>query len=171
MGQEDVEYRFAGAVDAASVAALLRALDSHYLPEKTHPSKAVYLAMVGRVFDSREGTRFVLAIRKGKPVGIACIAILRPGNSLKGLIYVKDLFVVEAARSIGIGRGLMGFLASLALAKGIGRIELATDTDNQGARRLYEALGASKPEKIAYRFEVEAMKRMADPDVAVPDDE
>lgn len=161
---DTIEYRFAGAVDAASVAALLRALDSHYHPEKTHPSKAVYLQMVGRVFDGREGTRFVLAIRNGKPVGIACIAILRPGNSLKGLIFLKDLFVVEAARGLGIGRGLMGFLSQLALAKGIGRIDLMTDSDNDGAVRLYEALGGKRREKVAFTFDIDAMKKLADPE-------
>lgn len=157
-----LSYRFAGVADAIPAATLLQALDTYYHPDKPHPSVATYGEMVTRTLSTAEGTRFALAFSGEQPVGIACIAVLRPGNSLKGLIFLKDLFVMEAARGAGVGRGLMGFLSRFALAEGIGRIDLQTDTDNEGARKLYEALGGTRREKVAYSFGAEAMSDLSE---------
>lgn len=153
---------FAGRSDASAVAQLLREMDAHYRPSDILPEIAVYRAMVEKTLDEHEGTRFALAFAPdGEPMGVACVAILRPGRNLQGLIYLKDLFVSAAARSRGIGRALMQFLASHALADGIGRIDFTTDPANTGAQRLYDELGAARQEKVSYTLTMPDMQRLA----------
>ena len=142
---------FATPADAPRVAELIGAMDAHYRPGETLPPAGDYRAMVAATLREREGTRFVLASgADGAPLGLACIAVIRPGRDLKGLVYLKDLFVVEAARGRGLGRRLMAFIARFAADNGIGRIDFTTDRGNEGAQRLYAALGAQAVEKIYY---------------------
>ncbi|MDJ1159700.1 GNAT family N-acetyltransferase [Chelatococcus sp. SYSU_G07232] len=144
--------RFATAADATAVAGLIDALDRYYLGEARAPGYARTLAMVETVFATREGTHFLLASLGDRPVGVACLAVLRPGHRLQGVVFVKDLFVLEALRGRGIGAAMLRAIAAFARDSGIGRIDLTTDMANAGARRLYERLGATRMEKVFYRF-------------------
>ncbi len=156
------EIGFADAAAIPEVARLLRAMDAFYRPGEALPDDATYLATVRRTMETREGTRFVLARAGGAAVGLACIAVLRPGRNLAGLVFLKDLFVDESARDRGVGRALMGFLARFAVEHGIGRIDLTTGRDNAGARRLYAALGGEEQDKVFFSFPAERLRRMAD---------
>jgi GNAT superfamily N-acetyltransferase len=147
--------RLAGPEDAAAVAALLHALDAHYLGEDRAPPIEAALAMVQRTLAAKEGTRFALAFAGGRPVGIACFALVRPGHRLGGLIYLKDLFVEASARGHGVGAGLMRWLAAYARVQGVARIDLTTERDNPGSQALYERLGGRRMDtKIFYRFDL-----------------
>jgi len=153
---------FATLADTADVAQLIAAMDAHYRPGETLPPVDDYRAMVAATLREREGTRFVIARgADGTPFGLACIAVIRPGRDLKGLVYLKDLFVVEQARGRGLGRSLMAFLARFATDNGIGRIDFTTDRDNEGAQRLYAALGARVMEKIYYTLPGEQLAALA----------
>jgi len=154
--------RIAGPDDAGPVAELLRAMDRHYRPDAALPSPPEYERMVASTISGREGTRFVLCLSgEGKPLGIGCFAVLRPGRDIKGLVYVKDLFVKEEARGQGIGTEIMRFLARFCLDRGIGRIDLGTDASNEGAQRLCAALGGEAADKVSYAFWTDALKRIA----------
>ena len=119
--------------------------------------------MVALTLKSREGTRFLVArTADGRPVGLACVAIMRPGRDLKGLIYLKDLFVVAEARGHGIGSRLLQFLATFASENGIARIDFTTDHGNLEAQRLYVSLGAVVQKKIYYSLPVQTMQHRAD---------
>jgi ribosomal protein S18 acetylase RimI-like enzyme len=115
-----------------------------------------------QVFVEREGTRFVLARGDGEPLGVACIAVIRPGRDLKGLVYLKDLFVVETARGYGVGKRIMRFLAHFANENGIGRIDFTTDRSNEAAQRFYALLGACAQQKMHYTLAGEALRELAD---------
>jgi len=85
----------------------------------------------------------VLAIEDGAPAGFALFFhnfstfLGRPG------LYLEDLFVREASRGRGIGKALLVHLASLAVARGYGRVEWAVLDWNQPAIEFYRSLGAS----------------------------
>ncbi|MFY0100128.1 GNAT family N-acetyltransferase, partial [Acinetobacter baumannii] len=81
----------------------------------------------------RFGTQFALARHAGRPVGLAAFAVIHPGRRLKGLIFLKDLFVAPEARGLGTGEALMRFLARFAVDNGIGRIDLTAEPHNEGA--------------------------------------
>lgn len=158
--RDDLTIRAAEAADAADVGLMLNALDTHYLGPDRAPTAAAAAAMAERAIAQGEGTRFALADLDGRPVGLACYALLRPGHRLGGVLWLKDLFVRDEARGRGVGRAILAFLAGEARAHGIARIDLTTEPDNAGARRLYESLGARAIEKVFLRIEGDALGRM-----------
>ncbi|SDQ96609.1 Ribosomal protein S18 acetylase RimI [Rhizobiales bacterium GAS113] len=155
------EIRFAEAADASAVATLLRAMDTHYRPGDALPLAAEYAACVTRTLEAKEGTRFVLCLAAGEPLGVACIGVLRPGRDLKGLVFVKDVFVCQEAQGHGIGTKLMRFLAGFAIEQGLGRIDLTTPVSNSGAQRLYAALDGVVQHKMCFTFPIESLQRLA----------
>lgn len=136
-------------------------MDEHYRPSEALPAPATYAAIAEATIRTQEGTRFVLCFADGRPAGLACLAVLRPGRDLKGLIFVKDLFVRAELRSRGLGRAMMRFIAEFALGQGIGRIDLAAGEDNPGARRLYEELGGLVRPAVYFNFPEDALRRLA----------
>mgnify|MGYP000320445215 CR=1 FL=1 len=160
-----VAVRLATLSDRDAVATLIEAMDRHY--QSPVPDARKIGAAVGRWLagDGTDG-RIALAFDGDNPVGIAIFAILHPGVALTGLMFVKDIFVINAARGRGAGDAIMRFLAAYCVENGIGRIDLQTEDDNAGARRFYERLGGDLQDwKVAYRFSGEALKAMArDPD-------
>lgn len=125
------------------------------------PALDDYAAMVATTMAEREGTRFVLCFHNGEPAGLGCFVVLRPGRDLTGLIFIKDLFVRDELRSKGLGRELMRFIADFAISAGIGRIDLATAQDNDGARRFYERLGGVLGTAVYYSFPQSALRTLA----------
>lgn len=147
-----IHIRLATLEDAADVAALVRAVDLHYVgPDVAQPLEPTR-AMVEQSMRGSEGTRYAVAYREGRPVGLACFAVLRPGFKLSGLLFVKELFVESRARGRAVGAALMGWLADYARARGITRIDLTTDGTNTDAQAFYERLGAERMNKVFYRF-------------------
>jgi GNAT superfamily N-acetyltransferase len=153
--------RFADQADIVAIAKLLAAMDAHYRPGVHLAGDDEYAGMVARTIKTQEGTRFVLCLAEGKPAGLACCAILRPGRDRKGLLFVKDLFVRNEWRGQGLGRGLMRFLAAFALEQGIGRIDLATDVSNDGAQRLYDELGGVRRPAVYFTFPDNVLRKVA----------
>src|SRR5262245_48299336 len=127
-------------------------MDAHYHPGAALADDDQYAGMIDRTIRTREGTRFVLGFLAGKPAGLACFAIIRPGRERKGLVFVKDLFVHAEHRGKGLGRTMMSFLASFTLEQGLGRIELATDPANEDAQRLYSDLGGIRRPAVHFTF-------------------
>lgn len=152
--------RFADETDIDAVAELLRAMDAYY--GDPLPALEDYVAMIARTMAQEEGTRFVLCRHEGKPAGLACFAVLRPGQELSGLLFVKDLFVRDGLRSRGLGRELMRFIADFAVSAGIGRVDLATAQDNHGARKLYERLGGVLATAVYYSFPKSALRKLTE---------
>lgn len=144
--------RLATSEDAPDVAKLVRALDLHYAGPEVAKPLAPTLSMIEQTMREGEGTRFALAFRDGRAVGLACFAILRPGFRLTGLLFVKELFVTEDARGQAVGAALLRWLADYARERGVTRIDLTTDGANRGAQAFYERLGADRMNKVFYRF-------------------
>jgi ribosomal protein S18 acetylase RimI-like enzyme len=158
MTAKNMSFRLATEADCDAVAAIIVAMAAHY-GEVGIPTEVNAAAdMVRNTLSTQEGTQFLLATGiDSTPVGVACFVVIRPGRKLKGLIYLKDIFVPSACRGTGIGRQLLVELARYAQAHDIGRIDLRTDSTNLGAQRLYEGLGAVRLEKIAYTFDPAAL--------------
>jgi ribosomal protein S18 acetylase RimI-like enzyme len=83
---------------------------------------------------------------------MAAYSFLWPAAGLTTSLYLKELYVGAAHRRAGVGRALMDGLGAIAARLGLSRVEWTTDTSNEGAQALYEAL-AAKPltSKIFYR--------------------
>jgi GNAT superfamily N-acetyltransferase len=154
--------RLAGPEDHGAVAAMNRAMDLFYNPELPPSSADEVSALMRRIeTDDHLGSLVALAFSEGRPVGIAFFVLVHPGRRLGGVLFVKDLFVVEDMRGAGTGEALMGFLARFARDKGITRIDLTAEPQNAGAQRFYERLGMKVRPAIYYRLEGEGVDTLA----------
>jgi GNAT superfamily N-acetyltransferase len=76
-------------------------------------------------------------------------------------LYLEDLFVPPAHRGRGIGKRLLGELASIAVERGCARLEWAVLDWNQPAIDFYRALGATPMDEwTTFRLSGEALERL-----------
>ncbi|MGF1626266.1 MAG: GNAT family N-acetyltransferase [Alphaproteobacteria bacterium] len=156
-----LRIRLAGGDDAATVTDLFHATDAHYWGAAA-PSYAATAAHVrDHVLAPGSGCEIALAERDGVGLGYATFAVLYPAPDLGGALFMKDLFVTGEARSSGIGEAMIRFLAAEALRRGCVRFDWSAETENQGALRLYDRLGAQRvPNKVYYRLQADALHRL-----------
>ena len=58
-------------------------------------------------------------------------------------IYLEDLFVLPEYRRQGIGKAMLNYLADLALARDVGRLEWSVLDWNENAISFYQEMGAT----------------------------
>ncbi len=76
-------------------------------------------------------------------------------------IYLEDLYVRQKFRGQGCGEALLRHLASIALARGCGRLEWSVLDWNQRAIAFYKSLGAvPMSEWTIYRVTGDALARL-----------
>jgi len=114
------------------------------------------------LFGAKPFAEVVIAEWEGAPAGFALFFhnystfLARPG------IYLEDLFVRPEHRARGIGKALLQHLASLAVARGCGRLEWSVLDWNVDAIGFYEKLGARPQDDwTVYRVTGEALTRLA----------
>ncbi len=79
----------------------------------------------------------------------------RPG------LYLEDLYVRESHRSRGIGKALLLHLASIARARGYGRMEWSVLDWNQPAIDFYRSLGARPMDDwTVFRLDQTALQKL-----------
>lgn len=77
-------------------------------------------------------------------------------------IYLEDLYVRPAARGAGLGKALLGKLASLVVERGCGRLEWLVLDWNEPAIGFYQTLGAHPLEDLTvYRLTGSALHELA----------
>jgi len=103
----------------------------------------------------------VLIALETDPVGFATLYEMFPGRYAGTMWYLKEIYVAQAARGKGVGDMLMQASARAVIDRGGTRIEFTTGSDNEGAQRFYERLGAEVIPKVFYRFDDEALSKLA----------
>jgi GNAT superfamily N-acetyltransferase len=83
------------------------------------------------------------------------------GGAFQWMLFLKDLYVTAAARSLGVGRALLAAAARTALEEDYCRIDWTTDAANEGAQRLYDRLGVPRQDKRFYRLAGDDLKKFA----------
>lgn len=158
--------RLAGRADAEAIAAILAAMDVHYgtAGALTPEANAAKLAALG--FPDRARFEVVLAETAGQagwqPAGIASLATLWPTSAARPAAFVKDLFVLEAFRGLGLGRRLMAHVAALAGERGYSRVDWTADAADAAALRFHDGLGAARrPDKVFFRLDGTAFDALA----------
>ncbi len=154
-----VAVRRAGAADQAVLARLLSDMQAHY----GSPDPAGGAAKMAQLL-TRDGDHLpfaLLAEHGGAMPGFATLSPVLYGGSYQWLLFLKDLYVTEQARGLGIGRALLVAMARIAVAENYCRIDWTTDAGNEGARRLYDRLGVPRHAKPLYRLSGDDLKRFA----------
>ena len=113
---------------------------------------------------TRDGERLpfaLLAERDGAVLGLATLNPVLFGGAFQWMLFLKDLYVTEQARGLGIGGVLLKAMARIALDENYCRIDWTTDATNEGAQRLYDRLGVPRHAKPFYRLSGDDLKKFA----------
>lgn len=114
------------------------------------------------VLGDDSGVKLALAFEGQTPIGMATFAILHPGPSATGQLYLKEIFILEEHRGKGAGRAIMKFLAVHALKENCSRFDWTAETTNPDGLEFYRALGvAPAEEKVYFRLSGNALKKFA----------
>ena len=154
-----VSVRRAVAADQGVLARLLSDMQAHYRspdPPGGAPEMARLL--------TREGEHLpfaLLAERDGTVMGFATLTPVLYGGAYQWLLFLKDLYVTEQARGLGIGRALLVAMARIAVEQNYCRIDWTTDASNEGAQRLYDRLGVPRHDKPFFRLSGDDLKKFA----------
>jgi GNAT superfamily N-acetyltransferase len=100
------------------------------------------------------GTLCLVAERDGRLVGFAILNPYFPAADLTHGLYLKELYVTEAARSTGVGEELLEAIRALAKKRGDTRVIWTTGEPNIGAQRFYDRLGMRREKKVYYVMDV-----------------
>jgi GNAT superfamily N-acetyltransferase len=149
-----------GPDDVTDLPGLIDALaDFEHLP---HPSDDARERLAADAIARPPRFRALLARTEGRAIGYAIFFETYSTFLARPTLYLEDIFVLEAARRIGVGRALMLAIAREAMARGCGRIEWEVLDWNANAQRFYEGLGAKRmAEWWPYRVEAEDIAGLA----------
>jgi ribosomal protein S18 acetylase RimI-like enzyme len=108
---------------------------------KSQPSADVIREVAAQLLD-HEHTEFLLAFDDaGGAVGVCQLRYRLSVWTGAEDCWLEDLFVTESARGGGYGRELVEAAFESARARGVRRIELDVNEQNESALRFYESLG------------------------------
>ena len=106
--------------------------------------------------------RVVIAEWHGEPAGFALYFYNYSTWLGRAGLYLEDLFVRPAFRGNGIGKGLLVYLAKMAVEQGCGRFEWQVLDWNTPAIEFYKSFGARvMSEWSTMRVSGEALKKLA----------
>ena len=153
--------RIAEAGDLDLVAGLLLETNRHYWGPKPGAEAATRQAAED-ILSGGADCRMLLGWLDGQAVAYATFAILHPAPVEQGSLFMKDIFVVEAARGMGLGEAMMREVAKLAVARGCVRFDWTAETDNPRALDFYDALQAERvTDKVYFRLSGDGLARFA----------
>ena len=151
--------RRAVATDRAGLTALLSDMQAHY----GSPNPPDGAAEMARLL-TRTGERLPFALiaeRDGALLGLASLSPVLFGGAFQWMLFLKDLYVSEASRGLGVGRALLTAAVRTAVEEDYCRIDWTTDAGNEGAQRLYDRLGVPRQDKRYYRLSGDDLKKFA----------
>lgn len=158
----DLEIRLADPrADEAALGLLLAEMLEHYNPDRVRPPNAAG-ARAAAILEAWPGCEVLIARRAEEPLGLAAFSMVFPAEGVEAQMLMKDLYVLRAARSQGLGDKILRALARLAAERGCVRLDWTTDAGNPGALAFYERIGAQRiQEKVYYRFDSAALRAFA----------
>ncbi len=85
---------------------------------------------------------FLLAVdEEDRPLGFTQLYPMFSSTRMMELWVLNDLFVLQEARHMGVGRRLMNAARHWASHRNVKVLALSTQKENASAKRLYESLG------------------------------
>ncbi|UIK08834.1 GNAT family N-acetyltransferase [Neorhizobium galegae] len=109
-----------------------------------------------------KGAEIIVAMDASTMAGFAAFSAIYPGPYLQAGLFLKELYVRGAYRGRGIGQEMLAHLARLARDRGLSRIDWTADANDERLLRFYDSIGGQqKPDKIFYRLDGDALKRLA----------
>jgi len=146
-----------------ALASLVEEMDRFYGATEVESLDARNRQINDAIFGNPPSAYVLLALDDRGVAGFAAYSFLWPAIGLTRSLYLKELYVVEAARRTGVGKLLMRRLYEIAVKQNCTRVEWTTDCGNPEAQRFYTDLGVPMNEsKLFYRIEGEQLRRAAE---------
>nr|WP_234890000.1 GNAT family N-acetyltransferase [Sinorhizobium medicae] len=140
-----------------ALAILMEEMQAHY--RVACPPRSEIIAGLKAI---PSGAEILVAEEQQRVLGFAGFSGIYPGPGLKPGLFLKELYVAGSERGRGLGRALMQKLASMAMERGLSRIDWTADAENARLLAFYEELGgACKPDKFFFRLDGEALAQLA----------
>lgn len=148
---------------AEAIAALAEEMDRFYGATDVEPLEIRLRQINEAIFSGQPSAYALLAWHGDQLVGFAAYSFLWPAVGLTRSLFLKELYVVEAARRGGVGKQLMRALFNIAAKHDCSRVEWQTETTNAVARAFYSRIGGRESEgKVFFRLESEALRQAAE---------
>lgn len=148
--------RLATLSDVPALVPLCLEMETHYLGDKAI-DEATARRKLTHWFEKTSDSVMLIAVKDAVPVGHAVISPLFPAGDLSTAWFLKDIFVADASRGQGVGEALIKACAKETVRRKGSRLDLTVDAGNDGARKLYERLGAHDTAKTYLRWDGEAL--------------
>ena len=151
MSDPEVIIREATAADAETVFSLIQAIAEHHGQlhlVRTNPAKLLAAGFEG---DSKFSA--LLAELDGVTVGFVSYAINYSIWLGCDYMHIDDVYVDADTRGKGVGEALMYAAKQRCGELGLSRMKWEVQTDNLGARRFYDRLGARYYEKGVFAWD------------------
>ncbi|MBZ0059429.1 MULTISPECIES: N-acetyltransferase [unclassified Leclercia] len=103
-----------------------------------------------KVFAADSNTEVHKVVCNGVIAAFACVSVMYPAPRFSGQMFIKELFVSASYRRAGIGRKLMGFIASRAQERGCFQLDWLSVAADPLAQKFYESLGAQVIKSVNY---------------------
>lgn len=142
-----LRIRQAIADDAETIARFSRALNE-FLDEPTINFTAAIVRLHG--FGPNRRFEALIAERDGAPVGYAAFHESYATEHAQRGLYLIDLYVAEAARRQGVGRGLLAAVVRSARARGDTFVWWLSKPWNEAAHAFYRSVGAAEEKMVAH---------------------
>jgi ribosomal protein S18 acetylase RimI-like enzyme len=147
------QIRRASLTDLSTVAALFDGYRQFYGQSADYPLAE---AFIRDRFTNNDSVVF-LAIDPPSGNGLGFVQLYPSFSSVaaRRIWILNDLFVAQAARKRGVGRGLLDAARDHAKATGAKRLVLSTAVSNREARALYESYGYRQEDVfLVYKLEL-----------------
>ena len=157
---KNTEIRFAGEQDVSLILDFIKDLAEY---EKMSDLVVADEALLREWIFEKKRAEVIFALEDGKEVGFALFFHNFSTFLGRAGIYLEDLYVKPDYRGHGHGKALIEELASIACARGCGRLEWSCLDWNRPSIDFYLSLGAQQMDEwTVYRFEGESLAALAE---------
>ncbi|WP_032939905.1 GNAT family N-acetyltransferase [Citrobacter youngae] len=103
-----------------------------------------------KVFAADSNAEVHKVVCDGVIAAFSCVSVMYPSPRFSGQMFIKELFVSAPFRRAGIGRKMMGFIASRAQERGCFQLDWLSVAADPLAQKFYKSLGAQIIKSVNY---------------------
>ena len=144
------------------LAELADEMDRFYGATELEPHGARRRLINRALFGDPPSAYALLAWQDDLPAGFAAYSFLWPAANLTRSVFLKEQYVIEAARGAGAGKALMRRLAEIVIEHDCSRLEWHAERSNLDAQAFYAQLGVPvRDSKLFYRAHGGTLRELA----------
>ena len=155
-----LSVRLATLGDVPALVQLCKEMEDHYQGADAIDVNTVRRRLT-HWFEKTSDSVMLVAVDDAQILGHAVICPLFPAGNLSTAWFLKDIYVAASARGRGVGQRLIEACGKETVRRKGSRLDLTVDAGNDGARALYERMGARDTAKTYLRWEGDTLATLA----------